>query len=128
MATYTIIPCSNYHANDTDSLFALICNISDTDFIDKEVRFDISRLDVLDFFASLNRFEYSLNYRQCPCACRQSQSVWSCLYFPSFPFLILQSYNPITSFFSHDIFLISLWVEVKNCCPLTLLHESQNLQ
>ena len=45
-------------ANVIDSLFALICNISDTDFIDNEVKFDISRLDVLEFLASLNKFEY----------------------------------------------------------------------
>ena len=30
----------------------LICNISETHLIDKEVRFDISRLGVLEFFAS----------------------------------------------------------------------------
>ena len=60
LSTYPIAPCSNYHANVIDSLYALICNISDTDFIDNEVRFDISRLDVpvLEFLASLNEYEY----------------------------------------------------------------------
>ena len=53
LATCTIISCSNYDANVIDSLFALVCNISDTDFIDSEVRFDISRLGELEFFASL---------------------------------------------------------------------------
>ena len=61
LATYTITQCSNY-ANDINSLFALICTISDTDFIDNEVRFDISRFGVLKFFASLNKFEYSYLY------------------------------------------------------------------
>ena len=58
LATYPIAPCSNYYANVINSLFALICNISDTDFIDNEVRFDSSRLDVLEILASLDKFEY----------------------------------------------------------------------
>ena len=61
LATYTITLCSNY-ANDINSLFALICTVSDTDFIDNEVRFDISRPGVLKFFASLNKFKYSYLY------------------------------------------------------------------
>ena len=59
MATYTITPCSNYHANVIDSLFALIRNISNADFIDNEVRFNVSRLGVVKFFASLKKFEYT---------------------------------------------------------------------
>ena len=63
LATYTITPCSNYHANINDSLFALISNISYTDFIDNEDRLDISGLGVLEYFdldfASLNKSEYS---------------------------------------------------------------------
>ena len=44
MATYTVTPCSNYDDNVIDSLYAFICNISDTDFMDNEVTFDISML------------------------------------------------------------------------------------
>ena len=51
----------NYHANNIDSLFALICNISDTYNINNEGRVDISRLDVLEIFAGLKKFEYSLS-------------------------------------------------------------------
>ena len=59
MATYTLISFLNHHANIIDSLFALICSILDIKFIDYEVRFDISRLGLLEFFASLNKFKYS---------------------------------------------------------------------
>ena len=51
LAICTIILCSNYDVNVINSLFALVCNISDTDFINNEVRFDIPRL-LLKFFAS----------------------------------------------------------------------------
>ena len=53
LAACRIITCSNYDANVIDSLFALVCNISDTDLIDSEVRFDNSRHHVPEFFASL---------------------------------------------------------------------------
>ena len=58
-ATCTIILCLNYDTNVINSLFALVCNISDTDFIDSEVRLDFSRLSVLEIFASLIQSEYS---------------------------------------------------------------------
>ena len=59
LATCTIISCLNYDADVIDSLFELVCNISDTDFIDSGFRFNISRLGVLEFFASLIQSEYS---------------------------------------------------------------------
>ena len=59
LAACPIIPCWNYDANGIDSHFPLVCNISDTDFIDNEVRFGISRLGVVEFSASLIQSEYS---------------------------------------------------------------------
>ena len=59
VAASSITPCSNYHATVIDTLIELICNIFDTDFINNEGRFDISRPGVLEFFASLIKLEYS---------------------------------------------------------------------
>ena len=72
LATYTITPCSNYHATVIDSLFALICNISDTDFSYNAVRCAISSLGVLDvsspivIFVSIGKITIKgLIYRTC---------------------------------------------------------------
>ena len=65
LATYTMTLCSNYHATVIDSLFALICNDKDTDKIDNEVRFHISRLRVLNILFSFkfatSQYPYNIN-------------------------------------------------------------------
>ena len=58
MDTYTITSCLNHHANIIDSLYAMVYNISNTNFINNEARLYISRLSLLEFFASLNKFKY----------------------------------------------------------------------
>ena len=52
-------PTQLHRTNVINSLYALICDISDTDFIDNEIRFDISRLAVFKFFTSFDKFEYN---------------------------------------------------------------------
>ena len=67
--SYTLLVLSYYVI---DSLFALICNISNADFINNEVIFDISKLGVLNFSPVLINLcmievcshNFSLNYDQ----------------------------------------------------------------